>query len=486
MGLNNKYENDNNYIQLSELMYLCFFGLMLFAKGAGLYDGQFVYKIVLLLAFGCLGVKMLITKYSYLEWSIIIGLLAFATIVYLHSGEKGILICIAMIVAMKNVSVDRVFKSGLVLWCISAGGCFLYSLLNMDNVRMEVQWKFWKVLLPRYFMGFPHPNVLHISYFVLALLFLYVWKEKYNWKHVLGLMLGNIFIFIYSYSVTGFAVVAFLLIIAVYIKIKKINRFDYFLVKLVFPICLLISIILPVFAEGKILQVADKIFNYRIGYSKHFLQWENITIIGNPLAEITDSILAIDNSFVFSLIIYGAPIFICMVIVYVLLIKTYVNEKKNVELAIIISYFIAGITEPLLFNTSFKNFTLIFIGSLLFQITKKYSGKEVSFFKGKDIEIRVRVDYYQKIISLIDSIWQCMQTRYVCISVLIAASISIVYAVLRKIPQRILERREEEIQSLIFFERIRSGATMFLVAFIVLTFILSLGEYLKNKKQKVG
>lgn len=481
----NKSKAECLVINLSELMYLCFFGIMFFAKGIGLYDGQLIYKLVLLVAFGCLGVKMLVEKHSYLEWTVIIGLLFFSSVIYLHSGEKGILICTAMVVGMKRVSVDRVFKSGLLLWCVSAGGCFLYSLLNMDTVRMEVQHKLGQAFVPRYFMGFPHPNVLHISYFVLALLFLYAWKENYSWKHLFGLMLGNVFVFIYSFSITGFAVVTFLLFITLYIKIKKVNNFDYFLVKAVFPLCLLISIVLPVFAEGKVLQIADKIFNHRIGYSKHFLQWNMITLIGNPLAEITDSILAIDNSFVFALIIYGAPIFICLVIAYFTLIRCYVSEKKNVELAIIISYFIAGITEPLLFNTSFKNLTLVFIGALLFEKLEKYSGKEFAFIKEKEFEFKIQADYQQKMTELLQVVKKYMHGRYVCISMAAAAVIGGVYAVNRAVPHRILERREEEIESLIFFEQIRSGVTMFLIVYVLLMLTLCLKDYMKNKK-KVG
>ena len=486
MNTLSKTRADYFSIYLSEFMYLCFFGIMFFAKGIGLYDGQFIYKLVLLAAFGCLGVKMLITKHSYWEWGIILGLLAFSGIVYLQSGEKGILICTAMVVGMKNVSVEKVFKSGLVLWCISSGGCFLYSLLNMDAVRMAVQCKFGQIYVPRYFMGFPHPNILHISYFILVLLFLYAWKENYNWKHLFGLMLGNIFVFIYSFSITGFSVVTFLLVIAFYIKIKKINNFDYFLVKAVFPLCLLISIALPVFAEGKILQIADKVFNHRIGYSKHFLQWDMITLTGNPLAEITDNVLAIDNSFVFALIIYGAPIFIVLVLAYFILIKSYVYEKKKIELAIIISYFVAGITEPLLFNSSFKNMTLIFLGAFLFKKTEKYSVKEFAFIKEKDFELKVQGVYWQKVMVPFHVIKRYIQRRYVFISMAAAIVIGGIYAVGRKVPQRIWERREEEIKSVIFFERIRSGATMFVVVYTLLIVIFCLNNYRKNKKQEIS
>lgn len=472
-------------IHLSELMYLCFFVLMFFAKGIGLYDGQFIYKIVLLMSFGCLGIKMLVTKHSYLEWGIILGALGLSSIIYLYSGEKGILICTAMVVCMKDVSVERVFKLGLVTWIISAGGCFLFSLLNMNNVWMEVQHKFGHVYVPRYFMGFPHPNVLHISYFILAVLVIYALKKEYQWKHLWYLMLGNIFVFIYSFSITGFAVVTFFLLLAFYIKVKKINKFDYFLVKLVFPMCLVISILLPVFAEGNVLQIADKVFNHRIGYSKHFLQWNNITLIGNKLAEITDSVLAIDNSFVFSLIIYGVVIFGLICFSYFILIHTYVKEKKNIELAIILSFLIAGITEPLLFNTSFKNLTLLFIGALLFEKTEERAGIEYGFISKKALEIKFETEFSQTVINKVDIICEQCQKKDTYMAFVISVILSVIYSVIRKTPERIFLRKPEEIESLIVWEQIRSGVTMFFVLYVALVFIMCLVRYKKNNQQGV-
>ena len=44
-----KEENNVNSvtIRMSELLYLCFLGIMFFAKGIGLYDGQTAYKVFL-------------------------------------------------------------------------------------------------------------------------------------------------------------------------------------------------------------------------------------------------------------------------------------------------------------------------------------------------------------------------------------------------------------------------------------------------------
>ena len=91
----------NMEIRLSELLYLLFWGVMLFTKGIGLYDGQPLYKVFLVLAFLCIGAKMCITEYSYREWAVILFLLAWSVVVYRVSGEKGVLICMVTAAGMK-------------------------------------------------------------------------------------------------------------------------------------------------------------------------------------------------------------------------------------------------------------------------------------------------------------------------------------------------------------------------------------------------
>lgn len=54
------------------------------------------------------------------------------------------------------------------------------------------------------------------------------------------------------------------------------------------------------------------------------------------------------------------------------------HKQRTRELIILICFLGAGWTEPLLFNTSFKNVTLIFLGSLIF--LQKEGAKEYCLF----------------------------------------------------------------------------------------------------------
>jgi len=126
-------------ICLSELLFLAFWGIMLLVKGLGLYDGQVIYNVLFVAAFLCLIVKFMYTEHTYREWLFILFLNVLGLVVYLHSKEKGVLICTVLITSMKNVSLDRVAKSGLMIWMLSMGGRILFSLIQLDSVQIAIQ-----------------------------------------------------------------------------------------------------------------------------------------------------------------------------------------------------------------------------------------------------------------------------------------------------------------------------------------------------------
>ncbi|GFI68295.1 hypothetical protein IMSAG249_00111 [Lachnospiraceae bacterium] len=51
-------------VKISELFFYIFFVSLLFAKGIGLYDGQTIFKIFLLVALCAWGLKQIYTEYT--------------------------------------------------------------------------------------------------------------------------------------------------------------------------------------------------------------------------------------------------------------------------------------------------------------------------------------------------------------------------------------------------------------------------------------
>lgn len=473
-------------IQLSELLYLLFFGIMLFAKGIGLYDGQNIYKVFLILAFLCIALKMCITEYSFKEWAAILFLLALSVIVYRVSGEKGVLICMTMIVAMKNVSLKRSFGVGLTVWGIAMSGRFLFSLFFIENVETAVQTKniFGAVL--RYFMGFPHPNVLHISYLILAALIIYCVKETYCWKHLLFLLIGNWFLFFYSYSFTGALIVMMYVCLSYYVKKRTIYKFEYFLVMLVFPGCVLFSVIFPIILRGKAFELADKIFNNRINFAKHFLTLENMSLLGNNLASITTEIITMDNSYIFTLVTYGILIFVLMCVGYIATISSYVKQKKNIELAMICCFLVAGLTEPFLFNTSFKNLTLLFIGEQFFTELNKNRAEEKksALLRKSDRNIVIDSGRFKKVMKRWQELW--CEHRGIILKAEAAAAfiISILTGIFYQPRENVLKVQRD---NLLVYERVRVVGTAFVLGFVIVGIaLIAICAFVEIRKNEQG
>lgn len=424
-------------IKTSELVYLCFIVVMLFAKGMGLYDGLLLYKLFLIVGLGLIGLKMCVTEHTLKEWGIMIPICLLVAILYLNCKEKGIVICTLVVLAMKDVSLDRVFKVGMWTWGITMFGNIIFHLINLDSSGFKVHEKLGMGHIFRWDLGFSHPNVLHISYLVLVAFIIYNLGERYNWKHMLLLMVGNLFVFFYSVSYTGILATALYLGMAWYVLVrKKISTVEYFLIELVFPLCILLSFGSALLLPEKVFNIANKIFSNRLILAKHYLVPEYIHLTGNNLEQITTNTYTLDNAYLFAFIIYGVIFFSIILVAYLLLIHKFIKNKRNKELAIIICFLIAGITEPFMFNTSFKNLTLFFLGNYIWGNKKQYEqvnkGIVILPKLSREYEIDVTKFYIFKenVISILGNKWR----RILWVSGIIALSIGIVYGVSRDMP----------------------------------------------------
>lgn len=381
MGMEECKEMQSGKMTVAELVYCTYFAIMLFAKGIGLYEGQSAYTMCLLVSTFLLAVKLMITRHSVLEY-IIIGLLGLmGCAVFLHTGEKSALIYILMIIGMKGVSLKRVFKVGLFVWGSTFLAQTLLSLLELRTDLFFIHKKLGMGHLIRWSLGYPHPNVLHISYFILLAFILYFVRAKSPKleKIMLIMFLGNIYIFAYSLSYTGFALTTIFLIIYYYLqKRKKIGRLEGILIQCVFPVCVLFSVIGPLVLKGHLFDLVNKILNTRYFMSRYFLTTQKLELFGTASFDRPDTSYNLDCSYVNALFYHGIVLAFCMYVGYILLVRYLYKKDRRKELAITLGIVIAGISEPFLVNTSYKNLTFLFMGEMLFGMTEKYavSGKK--------------------------------------------------------------------------------------------------------------
>lgn len=363
-------------ISLEEILYYMMFSILLFTKGIGLEEGSFLFRLCLLSGMLLFAFKLFIGKYSFKELLVIaIGIL-WGIYIFFNIGSLGILIYALMLFGIKNVPVSRVFKIGAVVW----SGCMIFTItaaifFDRTGVRL-VHEKLGLGPLLRESLGYTHPNVLHVTYILLMVFFLYLSKKKDVVKTVILLMAGNAFVFMYSMSYTGLLISFVLIAMYGYFMYReKISPLEKILIQMVLPACVLISAIMPPLLtdDNIIYQIFNKLLNNRIWAIQVFYGLYDITLFGERIIQ---SGFSLDNSYIYSLAWYGVVFLVVAVIIYIWVIDKYIKEDKRVELAIILTFVVAGLTEQFLFNASIKNISVIFIGEAFFRYIGNLNEKE--------------------------------------------------------------------------------------------------------------
>jgi hypothetical protein len=113
-------------------------------------------------------------------------------------------------------------------------------------------------------------------------------------------------------------------------------------------------------------QKLNFMLNTRIWLAEQFLKSEYRSLFGADISKVVSSSMTLDNSYVWGYINYGLIPFVIILLGYFALLFYDTHKQKTRELVILVCFLAAGWTEPLLFNTSFKNITLLFLGAFLF------------------------------------------------------------------------------------------------------------------------
>ena len=353
-----------------EMFYYLFFGLLLFAKGIGLYDGQTSFKLFLMAALLCWVIKMCLTEYTLREGAAVAALVLLGLIVYRSSGEKAALVSVLVVTGMKGIPLKRLFAVGLVIWTGCFAGMLALSLTGVIEPLMLVHNKMGLGHVIRNSLGYTHPNVLHISYVILIAFWFYVLdlKGRRAISAVILAFLGNIYIFLYSLSYTGFVMTAAYLILVSYFTFRRRRtKAEEVIIQCLMPACVLTALFAPLLLKGQAFEIADKIVNWRFRLTRRYLIPENVSLFGTRMAMDRGSV---DCSYVYGLIYYGVLLFGLFMLGYFFLIRHLLKEKRGAEVALVLGIVAAGFTEPFQFNFSFKNLILPFLGEYLFWLLR--------------------------------------------------------------------------------------------------------------------
>lgn len=398
-------KTENTTIQLSELIYLAYFTVMFGARAIGLYEGMLPYNIMLVTGMLLFLLKIAMTRHTYGEYLLIGVLLFISLIVYYNTGEKGILLYFTMMLGMKNVSLKRVMKWAAAILSVSFTVLVFLSVfgLKQDITYLHDRAGFGQVL--RHSLGYPYPNTLFTTYIVLMVLIMYVLGKQTKKQLVITstlMFLGAVYIYLYSCSNTGLIVATFYLLANLWLQLRnRLSIVEKIVLLMAYPGCALLSIVGPLVTSGRLFQLMDKVLHNRWAYSYYYLTTEPVTLFGTRFGETPNENYMIDSSFLYSFLQIGVIPFLIVTVLMIGMIVCYVKKDKRIELAMIISFCVLGLSDPFFFNLSYKNLMFLFIGELLYlQTSKACKGllaKEICILKCGERSISVDTPFYDRI-----------------------------------------------------------------------------------------
>lgn len=390
--MGNPIKQFDQKITVEEALFWGFFILLSLAKGLGFYEGQKLFVLLVVPGLLCGLLKILVTPYTKRQIIIQTVLLSMTAVVYCRSHALGILFVAFLVLGMKGMSVKKVFHAGLWVWSVCAVLLSIFSFFRLEHTIYRVHAKMGLGHIFRWSLGFTHPNILHITYLALCAFIVYNMEERYRFRHYILLTAGNLLVFLYSVSYTGFGIVAVLLTGCLYVQIRpRFCVLEKLLANLVLPVCLILSFVLPRLLNdtpyAARVQRLNALLNTRIWLAQQFLMPEYESLFGIDISQVVRSSMTMDNSYVMGYINYGLIPFAVIITGYFALLFHVTHRQKTRELVILVCFLAAGWTEQLLFNTSFKNVTLIFLGAMLFM--QKEDVKEYCLFPGFQREIAI-------------------------------------------------------------------------------------------------
>ena len=376
-----QYRQCEKTITIQEACYYGFFILLSLAKGLGFYEGQKLFYLLVLPALALGFLKICLSSYTKRQAVLQILLMALVAVVYFESRQIAIFFVAFTVLGMKGMSMKKVLHLAVWVWTICAIGISVFSFFRLEHTVYRVHAKLGLGHIFRWSLGFTHPNILHITYLMLCALMIYEMGDRYGFKQYALLMAGNFLVFFYSVSYTGFGIVAVLLTGCLYVRLRPRFCFaEKLLVNLVLPVCLLLSFVLPFFLYdyfsliylfgmpmvGIWTHKLNNLLNTRIWLAEQFLKSGYTSLFGTDVSQVVNASMNMDCSYIWCYINYGLVFTVVIMLGYFALFFYDTRKQRTRELVILSCFLAAGWTEQLLFNSSFKNVTLIFLGELLF------------------------------------------------------------------------------------------------------------------------
>ena len=286
----------------------------------------------------------------------------YSTLLIFASGKQGVFFSVVTLIAMRGISLERaVYK-----FCFYIGVIFLLWSCYLEREGVEALRNIngeWVYMVKR-------SNILFISFLAVLNIYLLLHKKKMNLKTFTVAIFFSYILAMYSGSRTGVIIVIllFLQIFLFKFKIIKNNKIIKYLCVLSPFICCLISYACAYYyGKNELLYFLDDNLQGRIYQGANFLTKYGVSVFGQHIEENFDSsnFACLDSAYLDMLISLGFIFTLFWIVITSKVIYFMYNKNRMLEVAMLTSYAIYGITETFLINC-FLNISIFFYGEYLY------------------------------------------------------------------------------------------------------------------------
>ena len=370
-----------------ELLYFIGTAILIGLKAIGMEEMQWPFKVMMVVAFACILVKVIIEKHKLIEYVVMALLLVYGIWSIKTSNSYGLLILIFLFIGTKDINIKKLFRCLALEYAV----CFVFTtILGLLGVRegvVLVHEKFGTELLRRS-LGYTHPNVLHITYVILMALLIYAldFHGKKLYQLLIGLFFGDLAVFVFSLSFTGMIMSVALFLAVLYFEIfhfgkqRGLYKAEKVILNIWVPFTILGFILLARFLDiysiivgnYKLYTFFNRLFNERTWCINYYYSHVGCPIFGTDY--VIDRV-ALDCSYGYALYRYGIVFIILILVAYLMTMRYLIKKERYYDIAIMVVFLFAGMSEPFMFNASIKNLTIFMVGECAYSLLKKDSNQ---------------------------------------------------------------------------------------------------------------
>ncbi len=356
----------------SDVFYYFSFLSLVLAKARGFYSGKTEYRIIMVFSMLCLGIKLVLTKYTLKEIIAMAAIALYAVFIYLKTGYITFTITVVTLLGAKNIDVYDLMKKVLFvrLICMTV----LISASTAGIVGNFVKDQYDDGLT--YSFGFQNPNDFMVNVFVNVALIFYLNYKKLNVLYFLLSAYAFYAVYCVTKSMTGMMLGVFLLVVFLFLKIfdrlgNVGNKIKQIISAAVVPTSLwcfvgtfIVSAVFDV--NNKFMFTLDQLVSGRLKIQHQYWLNYGFSLLGKDISrgaarwdgvQINNGFL--DSNYWCSFYKYGF-VSVMIFIVFLVAASWYFHKKKDYNVVIIINTLcIYGLMEDFLISSIVNPFLLL-------------------------------------------------------------------------------------------------------------------------------